>query len=1238
MTTEKQHWLERPIHPALPGITNEIVLFGAIILMTIVTRFYDLGIRVMSHDESLHTYFSWLFYRGQGYQHSPMMHGPLQFHLIALSYFLFGVSDFTARIPAVLFSIATVWMVWYWRRYLGKTGAIIAAILMVISPYMLYYGRYVRNEAYAGFSGILMLYAILRYLEKGNKRYLYLVALALVIHFTAKETAFIYAAQALLFLGIYFIAQVTNKPWAGNESQFRAFIILLVVSVLLVGGALGYGLYVRSGGTLTSMETAMPADPNMPQSPLAAPNAGLSLTTVLVIAGALTLITALVILIRGYGWRRIKTERSFDLMILIGTLVLPMLAPFPVKFLEGWLHVTIPTTAPEIDTLLSSQSLILGIPREIAIIGIFIAALFVVSIAIGQFWNREWWKPALLYWGIFTVLYTSVFTNSDGFFTGLVGSLGYWLAQQGVERGSQPWYYYVLIQIPVYEFLPALGTLLAAYFGIKKLTTQPRTESDVVASEADENDEALELASIPDPDPATVIGSEFEPEGDSVERNFSNTFGLLLWWVVTSIIALSYAGERMPWLTYHMAWPMILLSGWGFGYGIERIKWKNLRPTRAALTLTLTILFIIGLFGSLSSLLGATPPFQGKDLAQLQATTAFLFPAILTLASAVGLAYLLGDEISGLMKVALFIVFILGTIGTILVAISIPSGTQADATTAVRSILRLAVLLIITVASLVGLFLLRDREGGPFPGLVTLTFFGFLAILTARASFRASYINYNSAKEYLVYAHGAGGIKEVMAQAKEISQRTTGGMGLAISYDASAPDTGVSWPFVWYLRDYTNQRSFDQPTKALRESVFVIVDAKNFDKIEPALGPGYYRFDYIRMWWPSQDYFGLTRERIVDALRNPQVRAGIWDIWFDRDYTQYANALGRTDLSPTTWQPADQMRMYIRKDIAAQIWNYGAAPVETADIVDPTEGKAISLPADLVIDAAQTGPIPLNAPRSLAFALDGTFYVADSRNNRIVHFTADGKLLGSWGTLGGVSGPAELGTFNEPWGVAVGPDGSVYVSDTWNHRIQKFTPDGQPITSWGQYGQADQPNGFWGPRGLAVDAEGNVYVADTGNKRIVVFDADGNYLTEFGSAGLEPGQFDEPVGVAVGTDGTVYVTDTWNQRVQTFEPSDDKSFFVPARQWEVFGWYGQSLDNKPFIAVNAEGHVFVTDPEQYRVIEFTGEGEVVRTWGDLGDSATTFGLASGIAVDAEGHVWVTDGAYNRILRFTLPDQ
>ena len=215
---QKRNVLDRPILPSLPAITTEVVLFIGILLFAFLTRFYDLGTRVMSHDESLHTYFSWLLYRGQGYQHSPMMHGPFQFHIVALTYFLFGANDFTSRIPAALFSIATVWMVWYWRRYLGRWGALVTGLLLVISPYMLYYGRYVRNESFAGFSGIVMLYAILRHLEAGGKKYLYLLAAAWVLHFTAKETAYIYAAEALLFLAVYFLAQVTRKPWTGYET------------------------------------------------------------------------------------------------------------------------------------------------------------------------------------------------------------------------------------------------------------------------------------------------------------------------------------------------------------------------------------------------------------------------------------------------------------------------------------------------------------------------------------------------------------------------------------------------------------------------------------------------------------------------------------------------------------------------------------------------------------------------------------------------------------------------------------------------------------------------------------------------------------------------------------------------------------------------------------------------------------------------------------------------------------
>ena len=101
---------------------------------------------------------------------------------------------------------------------------------MVISPIMLFYGRYVREDPYAIFSGVLMLYAVLRYLEGGERRYLYLLAVTLVLHFIDKETAFMYTAELLLFLAVYFIARVTRRAW-NDITAYRVFIVALVIAL-----------------------------------------------------------------------------------------------------------------------------------------------------------------------------------------------------------------------------------------------------------------------------------------------------------------------------------------------------------------------------------------------------------------------------------------------------------------------------------------------------------------------------------------------------------------------------------------------------------------------------------------------------------------------------------------------------------------------------------------------------------------------------------------------------------------------------------------------------------------------------------------------------------------------------------------------------------------------------------------------------------------------------------------------
>jgi uncharacterized protein (TIGR03663 family) len=140
-TPEKSSILDTPLKRWFP-LNLETLLVVLILAVALVSRFYDLGARAMSHDEINHVVMSFGLYSGTGYQYDPMMHGPLQFHMIALSYALFGDNDFTSRIPAAVLSIAAIIVALYaFGRYLGRTGALVAGLLIIISPLMLYYAR-----------------------------------------------------------------------------------------------------------------------------------------------------------------------------------------------------------------------------------------------------------------------------------------------------------------------------------------------------------------------------------------------------------------------------------------------------------------------------------------------------------------------------------------------------------------------------------------------------------------------------------------------------------------------------------------------------------------------------------------------------------------------------------------------------------------------------------------------------------------------------------------------------------------------------------------------------------------------------------------------------------------------------------------------------------------------------------------------------------------------------------------
>jgi DNA-binding beta-propeller fold protein YncE len=169
-----------------------------------------------------------------------------------------------------------------------------------------------------------------------------------------------------------------------------------------------------------------------------------------------------------------------------------------------------------------------------------------------------------------------------------------------------------------------------------------------------------------------------------------------------------------------------------------------------------------------------------------------------------------------------------------------------------------------------------------------------------------------------------------------------------------------------------------------------------------------------------------------------------------------------------------------------------------------------------------------------------------------------------------------------------------------------------------------------------VDDQGRVYVTDTGNKRVVIFDSDGSSLASFGGAGLGVGQFDEPVGIAVDDQGRIYVADTWNKRIQVMIPAGNNLTYPTHITWDIEAWYGESLDNKPFLAVDEDYNSYIADPIFGRVLVFDIEGNFLRAWGGYGSGLNEIGTVGGLAVDSQGSVWVTDSRNNRIMRFDLP--
>jgi uncharacterized protein (TIGR03663 family) len=449
---------------SLQRLTVEHLVWIGILIAAALTRLWDLGSRALHHDESLHTYYSWIFSEGMGYTHHPMMHGPFLFHFNALSYLLFGASDYTSRITAGLFGIILVMLPWLLRgrAFLGPYGAIATAFLILVSPSLLYYSRFIRHDIFAIVGAMLLFIAVVRYLEKPESRWIILAVGSVGFVLTTHEITFANLAILASFTGAIILWRV------------------LPVSLVIVVGAVALFLVIRT--LLNAVGVGA-----VPEIPWQEPNTtqvidyfGSSLTHPLIASAIAIAIVSLVAIIWLFERRRAPEH--------------------------GWIDGTFGQAPPN------------------SIAGRFASALHD---------RRAWGIGALVGGSIFVVLYTSMFSNMGGLGSGTFGAVGYWLGQHDVQRGEQPWFYY-LVLTPQYEYLAILGSVATGIY---------------------------------------LIRFAWKHRAESLEQHLRFiTLVLAAWWALLMFAILSWAGEKMPWLIVHFLLPMIILAGGGIGLLCETFR------------------------------------------------------------------------------------------------------------------------------------------------------------------------------------------------------------------------------------------------------------------------------------------------------------------------------------------------------------------------------------------------------------------------------------------------------------------------------------------------------------------------------------------------------------------------------------------------------------------------------------------------------------------------------------------
>ena len=215
-------------------------IFLLILIAAFIFRFWQLDLKLLHHDEAIHSWFSYQLLTKSTWAYDPSYHGPFLYFVTAGMFSAFGASDLVARLLPALFGFLLIPLVYciYRLGYIDKTQTLLVSLFIAISPDMIYFSRFLRHDIFMLFFTFLLIVALFYYFERGQSRFAVVAAIATAGALSCKEEM----PVILIIIGSYFLLSLWWKRYILPARWKQDFLVgILLIIALCIALYTGFG-------------------------------------------------------------------------------------------------------------------------------------------------------------------------------------------------------------------------------------------------------------------------------------------------------------------------------------------------------------------------------------------------------------------------------------------------------------------------------------------------------------------------------------------------------------------------------------------------------------------------------------------------------------------------------------------------------------------------------------------------------------------------------------------------------------------------------------------------------------------------------------------------------------------------------------------------------------------------------------------------------------------------------------